>query len=208
MDAVVGCRAGTGWAVLVSVAAPGAGDAGAIAVLDRRRTVLVGDGDRFAYHRAAELDLDQAADLVATVRERASASAGEAIQAVAAGLDASGARIAVAALVGPPPGPVPALRDVVRSHAAIHTAEGALYRSVLADAFAAVGVAVRAVPPRELLATAAGASGIEPGAVEQALADLGRRLGPPWRKEHKEATLAAWAQLRVAARRPAGRDQP
>jgi hypothetical protein len=53
METIVGCSVGTGWAVLVSIAAEGP-DFAEPEVVDRRRVDLVPGPDRFAYHLAAE----------------------------------------------------------------------------------------------------------------------------------------------------------
>ncbi|HEV7758915.1 MAG TPA: hypothetical protein VGO78_07995 [Acidimicrobiales bacterium] len=185
METVVGCSVGTGWAVLVSVAAEGP-DFGRPAVVDRRRVDLVPGPDRFAYHLAAEQPPAEASRLVAGVHAQAAAAACAAI----AGLPVS--TLAGAVVVGATPGALLPVAECVRTHTTIHTAEGALYRSVLGDAFAERGVAVSAVARNELPEEVALAVGRDAATIQALVADLGKSLGPPWRREQKEATLAGW----------------
>jgi hypothetical protein len=187
METVVGCSVGTGWAVLVSIAAE-APDLGSPRVVDRRRVDLVPGPDRFAYHLAAEQPPDEGARLVDGVHERAAAAAGTAVSGLPAS-DLSGAVV-----VGAPPSPsgLRPVAECVRTHTTIHTAEGALYRSVLWDALCAKGIAVSAVGRDELPEELALAVGRDVAGVRQVVAELGQPLGAPWRREQKEAALAAW----------------
>jgi hypothetical protein len=194
MEAVVGCSVGTGWAVLVSIAVEGA-EFGSPVVVDRRRVDLVPGSERFAYHIAAEAPPVEAAALVARVHEAASAAAVAAVS----GLPASD--LVGAVVVGPAPvagdgggggGGLAPVAECVRTHTTIHTAEGALYRSVLWTAFGAKGIAVSAVPRKELPEEVALAVGRDVDSVQSVIAELGKPLGAPWRREQKEAALAAW----------------
>jgi hypothetical protein len=63
---------------------------------------------------------------------------------------------------------------------------------VLWDALGELGVAVSAVPRDELPAEVALALGRDTATVQSLVAELGTPLGPPWRREQKEAALAAW----------------
>lgn len=192
MDTVVGCSVGTGWAVLVAVAAEGSerSGVGPPQVVDRRRVELVPGPDRFAYHLAAEQPPDVAAKLVAEAHARAAAAAITAVDDLASAVP----ELSGAVVVGPSPAPggLAPVADCVRTHTTIHTAEGALYRSVLWDAFGERGVAVSAVARGELAEEVALAVGHEPATIPTLIAELGNDLGPPWRREQKEAALAGW----------------
>ena len=187
METIVGCSVGTGWAVLVSVAAEGP-DFGEPAVVDRRRVDLVAGPDRFAYHIAAEQPAVDGERLVATVHAQAAAAATAAVGSLPS------SDLAGAVVVGAQPRPdgLPPVADCVRTHTTIHTAEGALYRSVLWDAFGERGVAVSSVPRDELPDEVAMAVGRDTATVQTLIAELGKALGPPWRREQKEAALAGW----------------
>jgi hypothetical protein len=187
METVVGCSVGTGWAVLVTVAAEGP-DFRSPLVVDRRRVDLVPGPDRFAYHIAAEQPPAAAERLVAGVHEQAGAAAVAAV----GGLPASDLAGAVVVGATPAVGGLAPVPECVRTHTTIHTAEGALYRSVLWDAFGGKGIAVSAVARDDLPEEVALAVGRDVAAVQQLVAELGKPLGAPWRREQKEAALAAW----------------
>jgi hypothetical protein len=57
------------------------------------------------------------------------------------------------------------------------------------------GLEVFAVPARDLMATAGRELGSSAEALRRALTELGRPIGPPWRKDEKDATLVAWLAL-------------
>lgn len=78
--------------------------------------------------------------------------------------------------------PVSALDAVLRSHPLLHLAEGQLAREAVAEAATAAGLPVHYLDPKGR------------PAVERTVA-LARAAGPPWRKEHKMAALAALAAL-------------
>ena len=188
METVVGCSVGTGWAVLVSIAAEGP-EFREPQVVDRRRVDLVPGPDRFAYHIAAEQAPDAAQKLVADVHAQAAAAATAAVGGLESAADLAGAVVVGAAPATGGLAPVP---ECVRTHTTIHTAEGALYRSVLWDAFGDRGVTVSAVARDELPEEVALALGRDTATVQALVAELGKALGPPWRREQKEAALAAW----------------
>jgi hypothetical protein len=62
------------------------------------------------------------------------------------------------------------------------------------------GLGVHVVPARELVPVAEAILGQDAATLRQTLAALGSALGPPWRKDQKDATLAAW--VAVAQHRP------
>jgi hypothetical protein len=126
------------------------------------------------------------------VRAQADAAAAEGVRALSAAIGTGSGALAGAVVVGPPAGPPRALAEIVRSHTALHTAEGELYRSVVRDACAALGVEAEAVPRKGLVERVADVVGVDLGSVRATVDGLGRTLGPPWRKEQKEAALAAW----------------
>ncbi len=81
----------------------------------------------------------------------------------------------------------PTLDRILASHAALHTAEGELFRDVLATVAEERGIAVRRIPAKEMKAQA-----------ERVLGDadawakaLGKGLGPPWSKDQRDAALVA-----------------
>jgi hypothetical protein len=83
---------------------------------------------------------------------------------------------------------------LLSSHTLVHSAEGDLYRTVVVDAFDRHGITLEPVPRSAVPARAAQAArdGEDAGAIVSA---IGRAAGPPWRREHKDATLAALASV-------------
>ena len=137
-------------------------------------------GNVHAYHAAVE-----AKDPVATierVRTWALAGARTAFDAMT-----SEQTIGTCAIItGNVPSP-PSLSKILASHAALHTAEGELFRDVLATVAAERRIAVRRITAKQLKAEAVRALE-DPDAWAKA---LGKGLGPPWSKDHRDAALAA-----------------
>lgn len=132
------------------------------------------------YHVVADLPLPQAEALVRqaidTVTELATRRLRE-LQAAVGTLDAVGV------VIGdhPVPESIPA---ILASHPLMHAAEGQLYRNALLDATARVGLRgiglARGQAAHKLAGDLAGP-----------VRRLGTAAGPPWRKEHKLAAVAA-----------------
>jgi hypothetical protein len=151
-----------------------------VRLLARTHIDLVGDDlPAQAYHAAAGLPLPEAERLVQRWADEALTSAA----ACFAELTRDGRVVAVgiAAVVRP----VPALEIVLRSHPLLHLAEGQLAREALAEAATQAGLPVHHLDPK---------GRHDPAAVERTVA-LGRITGPPWRKEHRIAALAALSAL-------------
>jgi hypothetical protein len=169
----LGFVAKTGKAVAVAIG-PGP------ALLGKWDLVLVPPGqERFVYHAAAQLDGDAAP----WVRASTKAIARHAQQSVDALLDAVPARVTSAAIVGRSLELDLPLAEILAAHTRLHTAEGVLYRSVIVDALHTRGIETTLVPPDQLRAR------------DEALARFGK-VPPPWRREHKDAALAAIDGLR------------
>ncbi len=90
---------------------------------------------------------------------------------------------AVAVVVGDHPVPE-GLLAVLASHALMHAAEGQLYRDALLDAATALGQHGIGMPRGRLAQRLA-------GDLAGTVRALGAAAGPPWRKEHKLAAVAA-----------------
>jgi hypothetical protein len=198
MRAALGVTVHTGWAACVVVTGSGP----APDVEARERVELLGESERFVFHRAAEMTAGQAerwlADARTRVVEGAARSLGRLSRTLSAarpkGADSnalsaarpkgadSNARSAGCAIVAKPGALLP-LGEILASHPRIHAAEGLFYRDALCAAALACGLAVRIVAPRDL----------DPK--DARLAAVGRALGKPWTTDWKLATLAAWGAL-------------
>jgi hypothetical protein len=173
MKAALGFLAHTGWAAVVAVSDEPR-------VLHRARLEIIPGGDRFVYHAAEKLALAAAEKQVAAALAGARKRTHEAIAALRKEFGATACGVIVGRTQA-----LPELEAILRSHAMIHTAEGVLYRQLILEAAAEVGLRTLAVPSRDL------AKHRERKRIDA----LGKSLGPPWGKDQKEAALAAWLAL-------------
>ena len=190
----MGLRAHSGWAVLVTVA----GSLRSPAVLDRRRIVLADGviaGSKQPYHAAEKLPFDRAERFLAQCRESSARLAAESVAQAVDDLARRGYKVAAAGLLLASGRPLPDLVGILASHALIHTAEGELFRNVLALASEHHGLPVFKVKERELAGHGATLLGVSAEELPGRLAAIGKTLGPPWRQDEKYAALAGWLAL-------------
>ena len=90
------------------------------------------------------------------------------------------------------------LATVLANHTLIHTAEGELYREALEEAAEWLGLPVLQVRAKRVGAAVAEQLGMATDRQQAVLAALGKELGPPWRADHKQATLLAAMALEVS----------
>jgi hypothetical protein len=190
--AALGFSVHTGWAVLVAVSVPAPGE---IALLDRRRIVMIPDTDReeprFVYHAARELELHEAEQRVRSSSERARRNATEALDAAVKELGAAGRRIVASGVIGGGRTPASSLEAILKSHSLVHAAEGTLFREAVRAASESLELRTTEVPAKELTDRAARRLGLTPAKLETLLARVGREAGPPWAKDQRDACLAA-----------------
>lgn len=84
---------------------------------------------------------------------------------------------------------------IANDHIRAHALEGRLFRTVLADALAAVGLRSTAVAERDVYEEAAAALALSVEDLKVRATELGRSIGRPWKADHKLATVAAWSRL-------------
>ena len=196
--AAIGCRAHSGWAALVIVA----GALDSPRVLDRRRIVIADPqipGSKQPYHTAEKLPFKQAEQLVTLCTERSRALARQELSAAVEHARNSGHAVGACGIVLASGRPLPDLAATLASHALIHTAEGELFRSVIAEASREMNVPVTGVKERELRAQASAELGKSDTELQSYLQKMGRELGPPWTPDEKYATLAAWLALSASS---------
>jgi hypothetical protein len=182
----IGVSDHSGWAIVVVAA----GRPAQPRVVERRRFELCpGTLPRQVFHAAAELPLPQAEALVAEVMIAARACAAREMTALLEDLSRDASRIAgiagiagVAVRANAREVPVE-LSKIFASHALLHAAEGQLYQEVVAEAADDLGLRVQRFTRDDAPRPSA--------AVER----LGKVLGPPWRKDHKDACAAALSLL-------------
>ncbi len=193
----LGFRAHSGWAAAVAVSGPPS----APEVVDRRRIEIADAEDPDAkqpYHAAEGLDLKDAERLVRRCTQTSQRLARAAVGTILAELRAAGHGVVGCGLLQGSGRALPGLAGILASHALIHTAEGQMFRDILAEAGRHHDLPVLEVRERELMARCATDLGLPADKRTRRLAELGRALGPPWRQDEKLATLAAWLALAAA----------
>ena len=160
----------TGSAVIVAVRTGGSGPSFA----GRWEITLVPDGVPDQPYHAAAAEPGNAARLVSEVEQAAVAALTEA---------AHGRPVLGIAVVVKPVSAPSDIAAVLRSHAWMHAAEGALYREGVLSAGRQLGWAVHAVDAAALQAE------------DELVAAIGATAGRPWRRAEKDATRAALTLL-------------
>jgi hypothetical protein len=158
-------------------------------ILARRRVQLCDpkiEGSKQPFHHAEPMPFAKAQAFIA----RCMASSDALARAAVAAFDAKIAGVCILTASGRP---LPDLRGILASHAAIHAAEGEFYRDALARACEEAKLKVNRLKERDAAIWAAARFG--EAAVKTRLAALGKALGPPWGADEKLATLGAWLTL-------------
>jgi hypothetical protein len=160
----VGFCVHTGWAACVVVAgAPSKPEVLANVIIE-----MLGESERFCFHRAAQMKSGDASTYLERLRVRAIANARGALSSVLTNEVVACAIVAKDGTLGD-------LTRILASHPRIHTAEGLFYRDVLREA---CPMRARICPP----------SALNPSAI-------GKLAPPPWGRDQKLAALAAWSAL-------------
>jgi hypothetical protein len=199
-----GLKAHSGWAALVALAEAGA----RLELIERRRLALM-DADagwqKHPYHAAEELAAEEAEELVRRATASAHAHAERALGAALAERRARGDEVVGCGVLLGAGMPDLSVAQIVAVHARMHQAEGELFRSALVRGAERAGLAVTGIREKELEAHAGRAIDLAPAERSARLAEAGKRAGPPWARDQKEAALAAWIALRAAGPAARGR---
>jgi hypothetical protein len=216
----IGFRSRTGRAVAVSLSGPVRWPV----VVDRRWLEICDPAlPRQVYHAAAGLASPEAGAVVrrataaasegsppagaeALVRRAeaaANALARRGVRSVLRELRAGAFEVVGAGIVLAAGRPPATLEQALASHAALHAAEGEMYRRALVEAVARAGLPVLGVAERDLVDRASKALLLTAAGLPRRLAEIGRPVGPPWGRDEKQAALAAWLAL-AASRRVRG----
>ena len=186
--AALGVQMHSGWGVLVAVSTD------PLEILGRRRIVLVAPdtpGGVQPYHFAAMLAVSEQEKHLANCAVSSSRLAAAEIAEFAGELEGRQTSIVGAAVLAASGRALPSLEKILAAHALIHTAEGEFFRHAVRVAFADLKIPVVMIRERELSDRAQLVFREKADQVEQAIAAMGREIGPPWTKDHKSASLAA-----------------
>ena len=167
MQRAMGISIHTGWAACVVVG----GSPRKPEIVANEVVEILGDAERFCFHRAAEMERGAARKWIASVRAKAIANAKQALAPLVA------SDVAACAIVAKDRDPGD-LDQILAAHARIHSAEGCFFRDVFREACT---VPVHLVPPASL----------DPSSV-------GKIAPPPWGKDQRLAALAAWSVMKRA----------
>lgn len=189
--AVLGFRPHTYWTAAAVVAGPPE----APEVLWRERLVFAGPGEKFPFHRAAEVELAAAPAVIEASRAACAANLRRGVGALRERMRARGVEIGLAATAAATAKLPDALADILVSHSRIHAAEGDFARDVVAAACRDAGLEVRRIVERELAALTADLLGVGQTELAARLKAMGGALGPPWNEDYKLAVQAAWLHL-------------
>ena len=192
--AALGFRVHSGWAAAVVVCGP----PDVPVVVDRRKIQLVKTFTytfRQPYHTAEKMPRQDAAKFIASVQSDAKRRALSSLRSLQTDLAEGDFKIVRGALLLSSGRALPALEQILASHALIHTADGELFRDSLRAACARCTLPVQGIREKELFATASKALGIQAAILKRRIAAFGKSLGPPWSQDEKFAALAAWLTL-------------
>jgi hypothetical protein len=185
----------SGWATLIVLAEP----LQAPTVLSRTRIDLADSaiaGSKQPYHAIQELHVSHAERILRACVCASERMAQSAVQAAISDATQKGFRVSSCGILSGSGKPLPPLEKILSSHPLLHTAEGELFRNVIATACKDWGLFVREVKEKALVLR----SSTELRGSEAVLVSMGKMLGPPWRQDEKFATLVAWLALAAEAR--------
>ena len=189
--AALGFRMHSGWGVLVAVD-------DAQQIVERRQIKVIRDdvdGGKQPYHHAEKLGLPAAEKYLDRYLSESNIVAHDVILNVVSELQGRGYHIVGVAVLQASSRTLPPLPQILAAHPLIHTAEGKLFRDVIAHACELSAIPCMGIPERELEDRARQSLLGEGSKIIRAIAAAGRSLGPPWNADHKRAALAACITL-------------
>jgi hypothetical protein len=192
--AAVGFRVHSGWTALVAMSL----EENSPRVLLRQRPHLVKKFTfefRQPYHSAEKISPAEGRSFVSLVRNEARSLAYQTIRSAQACLREQGCELTRSSLLLASGRPLPALPQILVSHALIHSADGELFREALFHASKRCGVDAFTIKEANLLERASHVLRLQPEELVRHLVNLGAELGPPWTQDEKFAALAAWLSL-------------
>ena len=186
----LGWRVHSWWAVVVAVS----GTAASPLIVHRDRVTLIEDESRREpYHAGTLVPLGDAPALIESV-EKAAATAAEA--AIRGFVSSLGPVAAVGVVGGNRKLPTELSRKLA-THALLHASERDLYEQAVLEGAARAGLPATTIPATgTLFDDASELLGVKLGPT---LAALGKSIGSPWQKDHKEAAAAALVALKAMA---------
>jgi hypothetical protein len=192
--AAIGVRAHSGWAAVVAIA----GGPDSVQVIDRRRIVVTDSkitGAKQPYHFVEEFALKDAEAFLTKCSAVAERLAVKTLRQMITEMRNRGYQAKEAAILLASGRPLPALPQILASHALIHTAEGEFFRDVFRQACRSLEIRVADIRERDLDACAADCFGRSADRARNGIAAAGKAMGPPWTQDQKLAALAGLVVL-------------
>jgi hypothetical protein len=189
--AFLGFSVHTGWAAMIAVG----GTARTPVILERLRIEMMEGNDpdlpRFVYHAAQKVSLDAGERLVREARDISRTAAKAALQAAVARLAERNYDVVASGIIGANRPLAADLASIVKSHALIHSAEGALFREAIQNASERLKIPVTVTRARDLESRGGEMLGVGGADLGGRLTAIGRAAGKPWSKDQRDAFLAA-----------------
>ncbi len=190
--ATLGLSPHSGWVAVVCLGGP----VPEPTVIERRRVLLTSAQLPLEpYHLAKQYGGGKAQEIVVAAADEARALASEAMADMVASAAARAYQVVACGVITGRGRPDFTLQQALATHAAMHNAEGWLFREALIEAGQTIGLRVAAATPDAVYAETADAAGITVPEVEAHIKEFGIQLGPPWGKDQKLASAAAWLAL-------------
>ena len=192
MATALGLRVHSGWAAVLAVA----GNIAKPEVFYRARLELV-DGvvPSQPFHQVEHLGVARAKELLGRWQRQVNRLAVTGIRAALRPSLAQEHEARCVAILLSSGRPLPALEQVLASHALIHAAEGEFFRDALARAAKQCRLQVVDIVEKQLFAEAASCLRTTADELKQQLNGLRAQVGSPWTRDEKLATLAAYLAL-------------
>jgi hypothetical protein len=192
MKVAFGFKAHSGWAALVLVGL----NNGSFEVLDRRRIELAREEwAKQPYHAAEELEASEARKIVERGIRDAHKYALREMQAAVKREETNGHRVVGCGVLMGAAMPEWIVDEILAVHFRMHKAEGVLFREALAQAATSCNIRLARIPEKTLINFAAKTLRRTEAELVNEIGVLGKRAGPPWGKDQKEAALAAMIAL-------------
>src|ERR1051326_5060975 len=170
-----------------------------------RRTVVLTDaaiaGSKQPFHTAEPMELSKAKTFLKRCEDRTYALATDVLKDVIKSLEKRGHVVVACGMMTGSGRVLNSVEAILASHAAIHSAEGELYRDAVAHACERSHVPLLRIREKVAFAAAEEALGLSTSRIQDQLAAIGRSIGPPWTQDQKLAALAAWIALAGATRK-------
>ena len=164
-----------------------------------RRTIVLADssipGSKQPFHTAEPMPLPKAKAFLKTCEQRCHALAVEQARDILKTWQHRGREIVACGLIASSGRVPPSVEQILASHAAIHSAEGELYRDAIAHACDHLRLPLLRIKQKEIFSAASAALGKSTPQIQSTLLAMGRDCGPPWAEDQKLAALAAWVAL-------------